>query len=140
MGRLNDLKIKSAKPRDKEYLLADGEGLYLRVRPTGKAWAFRYRSSTDEVKLSLGAYPTVSLAEARTKARIEAGKLAAGIDVRHQSKILLHVIRSGFLHQVRRHLPDSIRDALHDAGAAQRFEPAHVRIDSGLWVAVVGVL
>lgn len=82
MGRLNDLKIKSAKPRDKEYLLADGEGLYLRVRPTGKAWAFRYRSGTEEVKLSLGAYPAVPLAEARTKARIEAGKLAAGIDVR----------------------------------------------------------
>jgi hypothetical protein len=82
MGCLNDLKIKSAKPRDKEYLLADGEGLYLRVRPTGKAWAFRYRTGTGEVKLSLGAYPSVSLADARTKARIEAGKLAAGIDVR----------------------------------------------------------
>lgn len=82
MGRLNDLKIKSAKPRDKEYLLSDGEGLYLRVRPTGKAWAFRYRDGKQEVKLSLGAYPTVSLAEARTKARIEAGKRAAGLDVR----------------------------------------------------------
>lgn len=82
MGRLNDLKIKAAKPRDKEYLLSDGEGLYLRVRPTGKAWAFRYRDGTTEVKLSLGAYPAVSLAEARAKARVEAGKRAAGVDVR----------------------------------------------------------
>ena len=36
MGQLNELLIKAAQPRDKEYLLADGEGLYLRARPTGK--------------------------------------------------------------------------------------------------------
>lgn len=82
MGRLNDLKIKSAKPRDKEYLLSDGEGLYLRIRPTGKAWAYRYRDGTQDVKLSLGTYPAVSLSEARAKARIEAGKRASGVDVR----------------------------------------------------------
>jgi hypothetical protein len=28
MGQLNGLSIKAAQPRDKEYLLADGEGLY----------------------------------------------------------------------------------------------------------------
>jgi len=87
MGRLNDLKIKSAKPRDKEYLLADGEGLYLRVRPTGKAWAFRYRDGSQQVKLSLGGYPAVSLAEARNKSRIEAGKRAAGVDVRQARRV-----------------------------------------------------
>jgi hypothetical protein len=36
MGQFNDLQIKAAQPLDKEYLLADGEGLYLRVRPTAK--------------------------------------------------------------------------------------------------------
>ena len=36
----------------------------------------------QETKLSLGAYPAVSLAEARTKARIEAGRRAVGLDVR----------------------------------------------------------
>jgi hypothetical protein len=29
VGQLNDLQIKAAEPRDKEYMLADGEGLYL---------------------------------------------------------------------------------------------------------------
>lgn len=43
MGQLNELQIKAAAPRDKEYLLADGEGLYLRVRPTGKVWVYRYK-------------------------------------------------------------------------------------------------
>ena len=69
MGQLNDLQIKAAEPRDKEYMLADGEGLYLRVRPNGKVWIYRYKQSGKEAKLSLGPYPAVPLAAARKKAR-----------------------------------------------------------------------
>lgn len=54
MRLLNELQIKAAKPRDKEYLLADGEGLYLRVWPTGKTWVYRYKEAGKEVKLNLG--------------------------------------------------------------------------------------
>jgi hypothetical protein len=71
MGQLNELQIKAAAPRDKEYLLADGEGLYLRVRPTGKVWVYRYKQLGKEAKLSLGHYPVVTLAAARKKARAE---------------------------------------------------------------------
>jgi len=69
MGQLNELQIKAAAPRDKEYLLADGDGLYLRVRPTGKAWVYRYKRHGKEAKLSIGHYPVVTLAAARRKAR-----------------------------------------------------------------------
>jgi integrase len=82
MGQLNELQIKAAQPRDKEYLLADGEGLYLRVRPTGKAWVYRYKEARKEAKLSLGRYPAMSLAVARKKARSEAEKRADGVDPR----------------------------------------------------------
>ncbi|MBA3594175.1 MAG: integrase arm-type DNA-binding domain-containing protein [Polaromonas sp.] len=82
MGQLNELQIKAAQPRDKEYLLADGEGLYLRVRPTGKAWVYRYKEAGKEAKLSLGRYPAMSLAVARKKARAEAEKRADGVDPR----------------------------------------------------------
>lgn len=82
MGQLNELQIKAAQPRDKEYLLADGEGLYVRVRPTGKAWVYRYKEAGKEAKLSLGRYPAVSLAVARKKARAEAEKRADGVDPR----------------------------------------------------------
>lgn len=82
MGQLNELQIKAAQPRDKEYLLADGEGLYLRVRPTGKAWVYRYKEVRKEAKLSLGRYPAMSLAVARKKARAEAEKRAGGVDPR----------------------------------------------------------
>lgn len=80
MGQLNELQIKSAQPRGNEHLLSDGEGLYLRVRPNGKVWIYRYKQSGKQAKLSLGCYPAVSLAMARRKARDEAEKRAGGID------------------------------------------------------------
>ena len=82
MGQLNDLLIKSSKPRDKEYLLADGEGLYLRIRLTSKVWVYRYKNAGKEAKLSLGPYPALPLAAARKMARAEAEKRAAGVDPR----------------------------------------------------------
>lgn len=82
MGQLNELQIKAAEPRDKEYMLSDGEGLYLRVRTNGKVWIYRYKQSGRQAKLSVGSYPTVSLSVARRKARDEAQKRADGIDPR----------------------------------------------------------
>jgi len=37
-------EVKNAKPKDKEYMLADGRGgLYLRVKPSGhRAWIYKY--------------------------------------------------------------------------------------------------
>jgi integrase len=80
MGQLNDLQIKAALPRGAEYLLADGEGLYLRVRPTAKVWIYRYKRDGRSAKLSLGHYPAISLAAARKLSREEAEKLAGGVD------------------------------------------------------------
>lgn len=87
MGQLNELQIKAAAPRDKEYLLADGDGLYLRVRPTGKAWVYRYKRHGKEAKLSIGHYPVVTLAAARRKARAEAEKRADGVDPREARRV-----------------------------------------------------
>ncbi len=57
-------------------------GLYLRVRPTGKVWVYRYKEAGKEAKLSFGRYPAMSLAVARKKARAEAEKRAVGVDPR----------------------------------------------------------
>lgn len=67
---LSDTQIKHAKPRAKEYNLADGAGLYLRVRTTGsKVWLFNYLKPylRKRANLSLGHYPAMSLASARKK-------------------------------------------------------------------------
>ena len=85
---LSDLKIRKAKQRDKPFRLSDGLGLFILVRPSGsKAWQFRYQFMGKEKLLSLGTYPAVSLADARTK-RDDAKKLLAqGTDPSVQKKL-----------------------------------------------------
>jgi len=44
---LSDTQVRQAKPTAKEYNLADGKGLYLRVKPIGsKLWLFNYTAPT----------------------------------------------------------------------------------------------
>jgi integrase len=79
---LTDIQVKRAKPLDKTYTLADGGGMYLEVAPSGsKIWRMSYRQPNGKnTRLTFGAYPDVSLAEAREK-RGEARKLrTAGVD------------------------------------------------------------
>ncbi|CNI59011.1 tyrosine-type recombinase/integrase [Yersinia intermedia] len=74
---LTDIKIKTAKPLDKPYKLADGGGMYLLVKPNGsKYWRMKYRYAGKEKMLSIGVYPDTPLAEARQK-RDEARKVLA---------------------------------------------------------------
>ena len=78
-----DRVFKSAQPREKAYLLTDGQGLALRIQPNGsKSWLFRYRRpiTRKETFIGLGRYPDVSLAEARVKASRFRNKLHDGID------------------------------------------------------------
>ena len=44
---------------------SDGGGMYLQVTETGKYWRMNYRFAGKQKTLTLGAYPTVSLAKAR---------------------------------------------------------------------------
>jgi hypothetical protein len=78
---LSELQIKNAKSKEKEYKWMDGYGLFLLVTPTsGKLWRFDYRFGDKRKTIALGAYPAVSLADARQR-RDDARKLLAnGID------------------------------------------------------------
>lgn len=70
---LTDIKVKTAKPKDKPYKLADGGGMYLLINTNGsKYWRMKYRFAGKEKMLSIGVYPDVTLADAREK-RSEAG-------------------------------------------------------------------
>lgn len=63
---LTTLQIKSAKAQERAYKLADSGGLYLLVQPNGsKLWRYKFRVGGVEGKQSFGAFPEVSLAEAR---------------------------------------------------------------------------
>lgn len=87
MGALTDLQIKAATGYGKEVVLADGGGLYLRIRSSSKNWIYRYKQDGKQVKLGLGPYPAVSLAEARKKAQVEAERRAGGIDPREARRL-----------------------------------------------------
>ncbi|TCL02214.1 MULTISPECIES: tyrosine-type recombinase/integrase [Sodalis] len=63
---LTDTTLRYAKPRSTVYKLTDTQGLYLLVKPNGsKLWQLKYRYAGKEKKLSFGAYPAVSLVQAR---------------------------------------------------------------------------
>lgn len=74
-------EIEAAKPREKAYKMADGEGMYLLVTPAGgKLWRLKYRYLGKENNYCIGEYPYITLAEARDK-RFELKKmLEVGID------------------------------------------------------------
>ena len=85
---LTDTMIRTAKPREKPYKMADEKGMFLYVTPTGgKLWRLKYRFDGKEKLLFLGAYPDVSLKEARA-GRDQARKLHAGkIDPSENRKV-----------------------------------------------------
>lgn len=70
--KLNDTQIKSTKPGEKEVNLFDGDGLFLRISPILKGgkknWYFRYAVPVTKkrTKMSLGTYPHLTLAQARS--------------------------------------------------------------------------
>ena len=78
---LTDVKVRTAKPEAKDKKLYDELGLFLLIKPSGnKLWRFRYQFAGKAKLLAVGAYPDVSLQQAR-KARSELREqLLQGID------------------------------------------------------------
>ena len=78
---LTVVQIRALKPAERPYKVADGDGLYLLVQPSGALlWRFRYRCCGIERKLSLGSFPDVSLVQARRKRDEAKAELDDGID------------------------------------------------------------
>lgn len=74
---ISEAKVRTAKARIKEYKIFDGGGLFLLVTPSGgKLWRLKYRFGEKDKLLALGAYPEISLADARQR-RENARKLLA---------------------------------------------------------------
>lgn len=66
---LDDLSIKAAKPKPKQYTLRDGNGIFLLVHPNGSKY-FQLRTTLNgkQKLIRIGVYPNYSLAQARVKA------------------------------------------------------------------------
>jgi integrase len=78
---LTDAKLRSLKPSSKPVKVADGGGLHVVVTPGGsKLWRLAYRYDGKQKVLALGAFPDVSLAEARAARAAARKHLAAKVD------------------------------------------------------------
>lgn len=78
---LTDVAIRNAKPGAKAIKLADGSGMFLLVTPAGgKLWRLKYRLDGKEKLLAMGAYPQVSLSDARKRREDARALLAQGKD------------------------------------------------------------
>jgi len=87
---LTDKACKSANcPIDKARArFSDAGGLYLEVSPAGsKRWFLKYRKEGKEMRLALGSYPNVSLAEVRLKQSEAKALKHKGIDPVHDKKV-----------------------------------------------------
>lgn len=86
---LTNNEILKAKPREKDFTLHDGDGLFLLVKTSGKKlWRFRYQRpvSGRRTNLSLGSYPALTLAAARLIRDQHLTTLAQGIDPQQQQE------------------------------------------------------
>ncbi len=84
---LTDKEIKAANPKQKEFKLFDGGGLYLSVTPKNqKWWRLKYLLNGKEKRISLGVYPTTSLQDARKKREELKEQIAKGIDPANERK------------------------------------------------------
>lgn len=78
---LTDTAVRNAKPTDRLRKLADSRNLYLAILPSGtKTWRMDYAHLGKRKTLTLGTYPAVSLADARSKRDDAKKSLAVGSD------------------------------------------------------------
>ena len=99
--KLTDAAIRSIKPKptQTDYWTPDLPGFGLRVSPAGrKVFVLRYRvNGTRQRRMTLGAYPALSLTQARTRARRVLGEVANAGDPAQAKQDSRHGVTFGDL-------------------------------------------
>ncbi len=92
---LTDLKVRSAKPAEKQYKLSDSGGLYLLVKPNGaRLWRLKYRIAGKENVYAIGEYPAIALAEARQLRDIAKKSVKEGLNPAHSRRTAMLVVHA----------------------------------------------
>ncbi|HHB7266348.1 TPA: integrase domain-containing protein [Klebsiella pneumoniae] len=87
---LTNTEVLRAKALEKDLTLHDGDGLFLIVKTSGKKlWRFRYQrpATKQRTMMGLGAFPALSLADARGLRTDYLALLANGIDPQIQAEV-----------------------------------------------------
>lgn len=123
---LTDSALKALKPRAKAFKVADEKGLYVHVTPAGgKLWKLKFRNKVGaEKKLSLGAYPEISLKEARELRDAARSNLAKGLDPAEQKqrdkRAALISAANSFEAVAKAYIAKNRRDGLAEATVRKR--------------------
>lgn len=83
---LTNTAIAKAAAKEKDYMLFDGDGLYLRISTKGKKkWLIRSFVGGRERKVVIGEYPVMSLQEARRERDDRKMKARTGVSIRNKT-------------------------------------------------------
>ncbi|HEX5670109.1 MAG TPA: Arm DNA-binding domain-containing protein [Sulfuricurvum sp.] len=78
---ITEADIANSQPSSSNRKLYDARGLYLLIKTTGKKlWRLKYVYATVEQSVTLGAYPALSLDDARAMCNQHHNDIARGID------------------------------------------------------------
>ena len=123
---LTATQVKNAKPREKEYKLADGQGLFLLVSPTGgRYWKLDYPYNGKRKKLSLGEYPALTLAQAREEAErcrgmLAEGKEPDGLRVKKKEAVIEQIMAINSFEDVAREWHKQMAGSLSESHSARQ--------------------
>ncbi len=125
VGKLTDVKIRKARPSDRDRYLSDGDGLRLRVKPSGaKFFELRYRIGGKLTPQGLGSYPALSLKDAREESARIKKLLEKGIDPKAEAARMAALRQAEALERSVRGLYD---DWMESYILVHRKRPEHVR-------------
>lgn len=101
---LTDAQIRALSPGAKSIKKADAKGLYIEIMPTGsKLWRLKYRHSGKEKRLALGAYPEITLSEARKRRDAARAKIEQGLDpalLRKRERVAARISSENTFHAI----------------------------------------
>ncbi|MBX3594135.1 integrase arm-type DNA-binding domain-containing protein [Sphingomonas sp.] len=123
---LTDSAIRALRPRERSFKVSDEKGLYLLVTPAGgRLWKFKFRTQAGiEKKLSLGAYPNITLKgarELRDRARSQLAKGQDPAEKKRQDKRLARInAENTFSAIATSYIKKNRRDGLAEATVRKR--------------------
>jgi integrase len=135
---LTDSALKALKPRATAYKVTDEKGLYVQVTPAGgKLWKLKFRNKVGaEKKLSLGAYPEISLKEARELRDAARSNLAKGVDPAEQKqrdkRAAMISAANSFEAVAKAYIAKNKRDGLAEATVRKR-EWSEFDLEGAVW-------